>query len=138
MAELVITNAYISVNAVDLSGKGRDLGFSRTREGQDTTDFGSAGSHERLPGLRDSQLDIEFNQDFASGSVDATLHAAYESDAAVVLEIRPVNANRSSTNPGYTGSFICTSYQPFGNSVGEAARARATFQQASAIARSTS
>lgn len=134
MSSLVLTDAHIIVNAVTLSASGRQVSFTYEAEPQDDTAFGDT-THSRLGGLKDWSADIEFNQDFAAGNVDATLFPIV--GTVVTVEFRPTSGARSGTNPGYTGSALVASYQPFGNSVGEAARARCRLMAAGTLTRAT-
>lgn len=134
MSSFVLTDAYILINAVALSASGRQVAFTYEAEQQDDTAFGDT-THSRLGGLKDWNADIEFNQDYAAGNVDATLFPIV--GTVVTVEFRPTSGARSATNPGYTGSALVVSYQPFGNTVGETARARCRLMAAGTLSRAT-
>jgi hypothetical protein len=136
MAKFVLTDAYLSVNSVDLSNRVAQVGIDYDAAEVDTTTMG-AGSLEFLNGLKTWAFDVEFKQDFAAGSVDATLWSLV-GGAAVTVEIRPTSAARSATNPGFNGSALVKNYKPLDGSIGDAAKASVTLKGTGALARSTS
>ena len=119
MAQIVLTNAKCLVNAVDLSSHVRSIKINYSAETPENTAMG-ATSKTRLPSLLDWSMDIEFNQDWAAAQVDATLFPLVGA-AAFTVDVQPVNAARSATNPSYTGSALLADYPPIGNKVGEPA-----------------
>ena len=116
MAKLVLTNAQVLINAVDLSDHVKTVTINYTAAELDATTMG-ASSIARLPGLKDWTMDVTFTQDYGSSSVDATLFPLV--GTASVVDVKPVNGARSATNPSYTGTGILSSYQPMGQSVGQ-------------------
>lgn len=121
MAKLVLTNAKLLVNAVDLSSYIRQITIDYTAVEVESTAMGNAGQ-ARLPGLLDWMMDITFAQDFALAAVDATLFPLVGA-AAFAVEARPVNSARSTTNPAYVGNGILPSYKPLSQKVGALAEA---------------
>jgi hypothetical protein len=115
MAKLVLTNAMVLVNAVDLSDHIRSVTVNYSADEVDSTTMSQA-SKSRLGGLKDWSMDITFAQDFALSSVDATLFPLVGNTFAV--EVRPTNAARSTTNPAYTGTGLLGSYSIMGQQVG--------------------
>src|SRR5574341_682234 len=133
MASFVLTNAYALINAVDLSNHVKEVNITYEAEEQDDTAMGDL-TKSTAGGLKNWEMVFTFYQDFAGGSVDATLFPLV-GGAAVTLEVRADTGARSATNPAYvaaTGA-ICFNYQPFGNSVGEMAMAQATFKPGGAV-----
>ena len=135
MATLVITDAPIIINAVTLSSSANQVTLPIEAEAVEDTAFGDT-TKSRIGGLKDWSLDVEFNQDHAAGNVDATLFPII--GTVVTVEVRPTSAVRSATNPGYNGSALLVSYQPFGAPVGGKSVARARFMAAGTLSRSTS
>jgi hypothetical protein len=84
---------------------------------QEVTAFGDTFV-QRIAGLKDASISLDFHQDFGAGSVDATLWPLLGSQATVV--ITPTNGT-SATSPKYTGVFLVTEYQPYASSVGDLA-----------------
>lgn len=135
MAHFVLTNAYLSVNSVDLSTHVRRIELTYEAATPDNTTMGATTTQVMGGGLKNWSVTAELLQDFAAGQVDATLSGIV--GQAVTVEVRPTNAARSTTNPGYTGSAVLREYRPFGDQVGAEAKATATFVAAGALTRAT-
>jgi hypothetical protein len=125
------TNAKIIVNGVDLSDHCTACAVETSRDEVDITAMG-ATYKVSAPGLGAGTMTATFLQDYAAGSVDATLSAI---DAApqntIVVEMRPVNAARSTTNPAYVMTARMFGYPAIGGSIGDALTVDVTFQNAS-------
>jgi len=63
MATFAFTDAYVSINSVDLSDHVRSVTINVEAEDLEDTAMGST-FRSRIGGLKDWSLDIEFNQDF--------------------------------------------------------------------------
>ena len=142
MAELVFTDVDFTITTstgtIDLSDHVRSAQLTYQSELQDKTAMQGNGTRSRINGLKDWNVSAEMNQDFAAGSVDATLFALIGS-TAVTLTLRPDGtASRGATNPDYQGSAVLESYEPIGNGVGELATVNASFQAAGSLSRLTS
>lgn len=98
----------------------------------DNTAFG-ATYHSRIGGLKDGELAIEWNQDFAAAQVDATIFPILGS--VVTFEVRPTSGARSSTNPAYTGSVLISDYSPLDGKVGDLAVNGSTWKTTGTITR---
>ncbi len=135
MANLVLTNAYVSLNAVNMSALVRSVTLNYSAELQDDTAMGDT-ARSRIGGLKDWTLEIEFFQDYAASQTDATLFSLVGTTFAV--EVRPTTSAASPTNPKFTGTGILESYQPLGGTVGENAMAPVTIRGVGALQRGTS
>lgn len=127
MAAFVYTNAYLLMNGVDLSDHVKSISLDFTKAQVETTTMNATPYQTFLPGIGHFTFDVEFNQDFASSSVDATLWNMYNAGTTAAFEIRPVNASRTTTNPGFTGSCYVFDYTPVDGSVGTLASVKVTF-----------
>lgn len=140
MARLVLTDAYVVLASTDISQYVTSVTLSSTLDVVETTSMGST-SRTRVAGLRDNQVVLEFNQDFASGALETLI---YPSDAttkigtAVAMEIRPTSAAVSATNPKYTFSALITEWQSVSGSVGELATVSVSWPISGAITKATS
>lgn len=132
MATLVLSDAFILINAVNLSTEGNNVTVNYGADVQEDTAFGDT-SRSRLGGLKDWSMEMDFNQNFAAGSVDATLFGIVGTTIAV--EVRPTSAARSATNPAYTGNAVVETYNPLGNAVGEKAAARVVLRGSGTLTR---
>ena len=135
MAEVVFTNAFVSLNAVDLSDHVRQVTLSYNAEPADITAM-SDTTRQRIGGLKDWSISIEFNQDYAASEVDATLFALVGTTFAI--EIRPDAGAVAATNPKFTGTALLESYQPVGGSIGEVHVSPVQLSAASSLTRATS
>lgn len=104
MAIVVVTNASLLVNAVDLSDHVVKVGLDTKGAQIDTTAMSSGGWKTFLGGLKEFALQVDFQQDLAASKVYATLWPLL--DTVTTFEVRIVNASRSVTNPGFTGSVL--------------------------------
>jgi hypothetical protein len=139
MARLVLTDAYVVLASTDISQYVTSVTLSTTLDVVETTSFGSS-SRTRVAGLRDNQITLEFNQDFASGALETLI---YPSDAttkigtAVAMEIRPTSGSASTTNPKYTFNALITEWQSVSGSIGELASVSVTWPISGAITKAT-
>ena len=117
MAEIVLTNAFVEINAVDLSDHVRSITINYAAEIKDKTAMGDT-SRSRLAGLKDWSVDIEFNQDYAASEIDVTLFDLVGA-AAFAVEFRPDAGTVAPTNPKYTGNALLESYPPISGNVGD-------------------
>ena len=140
MARLVLTDAYVVLASTDISAYVTSVTLSSTLDVVETTSMGST-SRTRVAGLRDNQVTLEFNQDFASGALETLI---YPSDAtskigtAVAMEIRPTSAAASTTNPKYSFSALITEWQSVSGSVGELATVSVSWPISGAITKAIS
>jgi hypothetical protein len=122
MAKLVLTDVFVEVAGVDLSARVDSVTLNFGPALVESSAFGSS-SVRRLAGVKDWSVDLQFQQDFAAGQVDATLSGPALAGTAVTVELRPTTAARSATNPAYRGSAFIESYTPLGGAHGELSRA---------------
>lgn len=126
MAAIVLVNAYTLINAVDLSDHVRSVTINYGAEIKDKSAM-SIATRAKLAGLKDWSVNIEFNQDYASAKVDATLFPLVGA-AAFAIEIRPDAGASSPTNPKYTGNALLETYPPLSGSIGEVNTTSVTLQ----------
>jgi hypothetical protein len=126
MAKLILRDAYLLVNAVDLSDHVQSVEINPGRADQDATAMGAVGK-QRLPGLKDEQVVVNFRQDFAASKVDQTLWTLYDQGTSFAIEIRPTSGARSTTNPAWTGTAYLIDYAPVAGAVGDVLDAKVTF-----------
>lgn len=84
-------------------------------------------TRNKLPGLKNWTVDVEFAQDFAAASVDATLFPLVGA-AAFPISIKPTSAAVSATNPNFSGSALLATYSPIGGAVGDVATTTITLE----------
>ena len=128
MPTLIYTDAFVSINGVDLSDHVRSVQLTYEAEMLDDTAMGTSGTRSTKPGLKGWTLAVEFYQDFAAGSVDAT-HFPLIGAVAFPIRVKPVKALPiSATNPEYQGNAVLESYPPITGEVGALGMASASFR----------
>jgi hypothetical protein len=136
MAVMVLKDAFVSINSVNLSSYVTDVTLNYEAEIKDITAMG-ATSKAKIAGLKNASIDITFNQDFGASAVDATLFSLV-GGSAVTVEVRPTSGSRSATNPGFTGSGIVVSYTPVAGRVGDVASTKVKIEITGDLTRATS
>jgi len=117
VAKFVATDYRITINSVDFSSSLAAVTLDISAAEQEVTAFGDTFV-QRIAGLKDASISLDFHQDFGAASVDATLFPLLGSQATVV--VTPTDGT-SSTSLAYSGVFLCTEYQPYASSVGDLA-----------------
>jgi hypothetical protein len=118
VAKFVATNYNIKINGADFSSAIAAVSFDISAAEQETTAFGNTFV-QRVSGLKDASVSLDFHQDFGAAAVDATLFPLLGSQATVT--VIPAGSVVSATNPSYSGVFLVTEYSPFASSVGDLA-----------------
>lgn len=136
MSKLILTNAYLSIAANDVSASLKSVTINYTGDAIDVTTMNAAAVRSRLAGLKDWSLSAEFLNDFAAAALNSILFPLV--GTAVAIEWRSVNAVVNVSNPKLSGSAIFTSFTPIGQGVGDAVTSPATFSAAGALALATS
>jgi hypothetical protein len=126
MAKIVLTNANIIVNSVDLSDRANSVTLNYEIEAVEDTTFGNTG-RTFIGGLQNVTCDIEFMQDFAATETEATIYPLVGTQTTVV--IKPTTALDSATNPRYTlSNTYLAAHTPVSATVGELAVTSLSFQ----------
>jgi hypothetical protein len=125
MAKLVLTNAYITINSVDLSTYISSVSLNVSEDVVETTGFGSTAARTRIAGLLDNSVTLEFMQDFATSTLEPTIYPLLGTTTTVV--VKPVGSTTSATNPSYTFTALVSEWQPVSGAVGELATASVTW-----------
>lgn len=138
MATQVLTNAFVLLNAVDLSNHTKQVEVPEGVDAQDATAMG-ADTKINKPGLRTGSFKATFFQDYAAGSVDATLSGFLNTNppSTFTIEVRPTTGARSATNPAWVATVFLGSYNPVAGTVGDMQTCEAEFVLASSIQRLT-
>lgn len=135
MAQVVLTNGHVTINAVDYSDQMKSGSLTYAAAEVDDTAMGDT-TESATGGLFNWSGEIDFIQDEASGQTGANLFAIVGTVVTIIM--RPDAGAVSATNPNYTGSALITSYTPLSGAVGELNMARLSFRSAGALSRATS
>ena len=129
MARLVLTNVEVTIAGVSLSDHIASVTLGSTYDVLDTTAFGGGNvpqaARDRIAGLVDNSVTLEFHQDFAAGEVEATIYPLLGTVAAV--RVQPVNGAISASNPEYQFNALISEWTPLNGAVGELATASVTW-----------
>ena len=131
MAKIVLTNALVTVNTVDLSDSVSSITLNSSFDVIETTGFSSTVARTRVGGLADNSISLEFHQDYASGEVEATIFPLL--GTLTTVTVKPVSGATSATNPLYTVSCLVAEWTPLNGAVGELATASVTWPVSGAI-----
>jgi len=124
MAQIVLTNADITVNGVVLSNRANSVELNYEVESVEVTAFG--GNRSFVGGLQNNTITIDFMQDFVAANVEATIFPLVGQQTTVT--VRPTAAATGATNPLYTvtGTYLA-SHTPVAGAVGELAMTSLSF-----------
>lgn len=132
MAAFVFVDAHVMVNGVDLSDHVKRVTVGLPINLVDATRMGHT-ANARLAGMKDGDVVIEWQQDFAAAKVDATIWATY--GIAVPLIVRPVKGTViGATNPEYRMTGLLDGYTPIDGSVGDLASTTTTYRNSDGLA----
>lgn len=138
MAKFVLRDCDIVVNGVNFSDHVSSVTVNMSKDEVETTNFSGTG-RERVAGLKDDSFEINFQQDFAAGEVDATLYPLWNNETEFTVTVKPTAAAVSATNPSYSATCILLEYQPIAGDVGSLSETSVTFPaQRTGITRATS
>ena len=135
MSTFALTNMYNIFNAVDLSDHATASTTVADADQLDSTAMGDSW-REYTGGLKKGTWNITLLDDFASGSVDATIWAAFNTGTAVAVATRPVNTAIATTNPEYQFNVLPNTWN-MGGSLGEMAAKSLSYPITGAITRDT-
>ena len=129
MARLVLTDASVVINGINLSEFITSVAISTSEDVVETTGMGSGGARTRVAGLADNSVTFEFNQDFATSGPEITINAVGSSlvGTNTTVVVKPTSAAVGVSNPSYSFSAVVAEWQPLSAAVGELATISATW-----------
>ena len=139
MARIVLTNAYVTINSVDLSDHITSVTLTTSDDVVETTSFGTT-ARTRVAGLQDNSVALEFQQDFASAEVEATINAVGASliGTATTVVVKPNGSVTAADNPSYTFSALASEWTPLNGAVGDLATVSVTWPISGTITKAVS
>lgn len=139
MAVLALTDAVITINAIEVQTKTNSVSLNYEVDSIEVTAFGDTG-HKFTGGLQNVSIEIALMQDFdttipsgsPSTSVEALIYPLVGTTTTVT--IKPTNNTVSATCPLYTvtGTFLA-SHTPVAGAVGELAMTTLSFTGGSVV-----
>lgn len=133
---IVADDPVVTINGTDLSAYISSIQINVEAADLDATTFASGGWRERVGGLKDGSVTINFKGDYASGTVDATLWPLL--GATTTITAKPDGGSVSATNPLFSGSYLINELRPIEGSVGELVEFSLTWPSSGEITRATS
>jgi hypothetical protein len=135
MAIFVATDFSVSINgSTALASYLTQVELKTSANDITTTSFGSSWV-TRVAGLKEGSLTLQFNQDYASATVDATLWPLLGTQATVV--IKPTSTAVSTNNPAYTAIALVTDLTPVSGNIGDLATFSVTWPTSGTVSRAT-
>ena len=135
MAIFVATDFSVSINgSTALASYLTQVELKLSANDVTTTAFGSTFV-TRVAGLKEGSLTLQFNQDYAVSTVDATLFPLLGSNATVV--IKPTSSAVSSANPSYSAVCLVTDLTPVSGQIGDLATFSVTWPTTGTVSRAT-
>jgi len=129
MARIVLTNVAVTFGTTDISSYVTSVALSSSFDVVETTAFGNT-ARTRVAGLADNSVALEFNQDYATSALEATIYPTL--GTAVSLTVRPV----AGVEPAYSFSALVSEWTPLNGAVGELATASVTWPISGVITKS--
>ena len=135
MAIFVATDFSVSINgSTALASYLTQVELKTSANDITTTSFGNAWV-TRVAGLKEGTLTLQFNQDYAATTVDATLWPLLGSNATVV--IKPTSTAISASNPSYSVVALVTDLTPVSGNIGDLATFSVTWPTNGTVSRAT-
>ena len=135
MAHIVLTDVSVVLAGVDLSDHLTSITLDYSADAVEDTNMGDT-THQRIGGLKDWSVALDFSQDYAAGEVDATLFSAV--GTLITFVGKPTSASVGAANPSYSGTALLESYPPISGAIGEKATVSVSLSAAGALTRATS
>ena len=132
---LILTNPKIVINSVDLSSHIDSVHLESTATDLDTTTFGNTAKRH-ASGLLDNKVTLEFQQDEALASVEATIYPLIGS--TTTMTVWPNGGTTSTTNPAYTMTVVVEQWIPLDGKAGDLSKASITWPVDGTITKSNS
>lgn len=135
MAIFVATDFSVSINgSTALASYLTQVELKTSANDVTTTSFGSTWV-TRVAGLKEGSLTLQFNQDYATATVDAVLWPLLGTQATVV--IKPTSTAVGANNPSYTVPVLVTDYTPVSGNIGDLSTFSITLPTTGAVSRAT-
>lgn len=137
MAKFMASNFVVTLNGIDLSSSLHAVTLDVTSNEIDTTTFGTSSTVYKtvVGGVVSGSAKLDFYQDYAAGSVDATIWPLVNTIGTLV--IKPAGTAVSATNPSYTASVLINGYTPVMGSIGDLSSFSVTWPTSGSVTRAT-
>lgn len=137
MAKFMASNFVVTLNGTDLSSSLHAVTLDVSANEIDTTTFGTSSTVYKtvVGGVVSGSAKLDFYQDYAAGSVDATIWPLVNTIGTLV--IKPAGTAVSATNPSYTATVLINGYTPVMGSIGDLSSFSVTWPTSGSVTRAT-
>ena len=137
MPKFLATQFQVSLNGVNLTDSLHAVTLDVSSNEVDTTTFGTASTVYKtvVGGIVSGSVKMDFYQDYASGSVDATIFPLVNTIGTLV--IKPQGTATSATNPAYSALCLINAYSPIAGSIGDLSSFSVTWPTTGSVTRAT-
>lgn len=123
---VVLTNASVVVNSVDLSDHVESVKITLQSDALEDTAMG-ASYHTKKPGLKVFAIEVTFYQDYNTSKVDQTLFGLVGNSTLFPVVVKADAANTTNTTYTTTNMMLDGPYLPVSGKVGEIEKTTAKF-----------
>ena len=135
MSLMVLTSAFLTVNANDLRQWCSKMEITAEVEEKDVTVFLSLGWKEVLGGIKSGNVAATLKNDMAVAALDSIMFPLF--GTVVPWTGKASNAAVSTSNPLYSGNLLVKNWTPISGSPGDVNEASYTWPTSGAITRAT-
>ena len=137
MAIFVATDFSVSINgSTALNSYITQVELKTSANDITTTAFGSTWV-TRVAGLKEGTLTLQFNQDYAASTVDATLWGTIGLGSQATVVLKPTSSATGSANPAYAAVCLVTDLTPVSGQIGDLATFSLTWPTSGTVTRAT-
>lgn len=139
MAKFIGKNTRVKVGDQDLTSSVASITLNQTVNEIESTGFGSAAV-QRIAGLQDASVTIDFHQDYAAGSVAETVGSVFGGTAEIKILAGTALAQStaSATAPLYSVTVLCSQQDLVNSQVGDISTFSVTWPAVGTVTKSTS
>lgn len=136
MAKFVLTAERVFLNGADWTANCSQAELQVTVADEDVTNYASLGWHERLGGLKDAKIVLNFFEDFAAAGLDSVFWPLL--GTLVTFSLAGTQSAVGTSNPYYEGNMLITDWNPLTGKVGDVDTVSVTWPTSGVVTRRTS
>jgi hypothetical protein len=138
MAKFIGKNTRVKVGGTDLTASVASVTLNQTVSEIESTGFGSEAV-QRIAGLQDASVTIDFHQDYAAGAVSETVGSVFGGTAEIKILAGTALAQStaSATAPLYTVTVLCSQQDLVNSQVGDISTFSVTWPAVGTVTKST-
>jgi hypothetical protein len=139
MAKFVGKNTRVKVGGTDLTANIASVTLNQTVNEVESTGFGSA-SVQRIAGLEDASVTLDFHQDYGTGSVADAVGSVFGGTAEIKILAGTVlnQGTATAAAPLYSVTVLCSQQDLVNSQVGDISTFSVTWPAVGTVSKSTS